>query len=169
MIAIKNILVATDFGPASNTALRYGRALAERFGARLHVLHVTESVYLAAASAYGYSSIPPFVQEEIEASAAKQTEALLTDEERRTKQGIAATMTGGSPATSIVEYARRHDIDLAVLGTHGRGALSHLLMGSVAERVVRLAPCPVLTVRDPQHEFLLPDALVVVAAGAPGR
>ena len=166
MIAIKNILVATDFGPASDTALRYGRALAERFGARLHVLHVTESVYLAAASAYGYSSIPPFVQEEIEASAAKQTDQLLTDEERLTQQGIAATMTGSSPATAIVEYARRHDIDLAVLGTHGRGALSHLLMGSVAERVVRMAPCPVLTVRDPQHEFVLPDAIAVVA-GAP--
>jgi len=169
MIAIKNILVATDFGSASDTALRYGRALAGRFGARLHVLHVTESLYLAAASAYGYSSIPPFVQQEIEEAAVKQTEALLTDEERRTQQGIAVTVTAGSPAMAIVDYATRHDIDLAVLGTHGRGALSHLLMGSVAERVVRMAPCPVLTVRDPQHEFVLPDALAVVAAGAPDR
>ena len=107
--------------------------------------------------------------QEIEASAVKQTERLLTDEERRTRQGIAATVTGASTAAAIVEYAKRHDIDLAVLGTHGRGALSHLLMGSVAERVVRTAPCPVLTVRDPQHEFVLPDAIAVVAAGAPDR
>ncbi len=166
MIAIKNILFATDFGPASDTALRYGRALALRFSARLHVLHVTENLYLTAAAAYGYASIPPFVQQDIEASAAKQTDQLLTAEERRTQQGIAVTLTGGSPAAAIVEYARGHDIDLAVLGTHGRGPLSHLLMGSVAERVVRTAPCPVLTVRDPQHEFVLPDALAVVA-GAP--
>ena len=169
MIALKNILVATDFGPASEAALRYGRALAARFGARLHVLHVTEYLPLTAAYAYGYTSLPPNIQQDIEASAAKQTQALLTDEERRTQLGIAATMTGNSPATAIVEYAKRHDIDLAVLGTHGRGALSHLLMGSVAERVVRMAPCPVLTVRDPQHEFVLPDALAVVAAGAPDR
>jgi universal stress protein A len=158
MLAIKNILVATDFGAASDAALRYGRALAARFGARLHVLHVTENSYLTAASAYGYVSIPPGIQMEIEAAAAKQTDGLLTDEERRTHQAIAVTITAGSPSAAIVDYARRHDIDLAVLGTHGRGALSHLLMGSVAERVVRTAPCPVLTVRDHQHDFVLPDA-----------
>jgi nucleotide-binding universal stress UspA family protein len=161
MIAIKNILVATDFGPASDTALRYGRALASRFGARLHVLHVTENIYLTAGSlyGYGYTSMPPNIQQEIEAAAAKQTAELLTDEERRTQQGIAVTVPAASPAAAIADYARRHDIDLAVLGTHGRGAVSHLLMGSVAERVVRTAPCPVLTVRDPQHEFVLPDAI----------
>jgi universal stress protein A len=168
MIAIKNILVATDFGPASDTALRYGRALAGRFGARLHVLHITENIYLTAASAYGYGfpTIPPHLQQDIDASAAKQTAQLLTDEERRTGQGLAVTVTAGSPAMAIVDYATRHDIDLAVLGTHGRGALSHLLMGSVAERVVRTAPCPVLTVRDPQHEFVLPEPIAVAAAAS---
>jgi hypothetical protein len=53
----------------------------------------------------------------------------------------------GTPAWAIIEYAEAHDIDLIVMGTHGRGGMSHLLMGSVAERVVRTAPCPVLTVR----------------------
>jgi nucleotide-binding universal stress UspA family protein len=59
-----------------------------------------------------------------------------------------------------VQYARDESIDLIVMGTHGRGPFSHLLMGSVAERVVRAAPCPVLTVRHPEHEFVGPDALV---------
>jgi nucleotide-binding universal stress UspA family protein len=168
MIIIKNILVATDFGPASDTALRYGRALAGQFGARLHVLHVTENVVLTAASAYGYVSVPLSVQQEIEATALRQAQQLLTDEERQAGRAIATTITDSSPAPAIVDYAKRHDIDLVVLGTHGRGALSHLFMGSVAERVVRMAPCPVLTVRDPEHEFVFPDAATVVA-DVPGR
>jgi len=164
MIAITNILVATDFGPASDTALRYGRALAGRFGARLHVLHVVENVLLAAATEYGYASFVPDVQQDIEAAAARQTDDLLTDEERRTHQVIAATVTATSPAAAIVGYASRQGIDLLVLGTHGRGALSHLFMGSVAERVVRTAGCPVLTVHHPEHEFVWPDAPAIVAA-----
>ena len=66
-------------------------------------------------------------------------------------------------AETIVQYAKDHAIDLIVMGTHGRRALEHLLMGSVAERVVRTAPCPVLTVRHPEREFVVPDALVAVA------
>jgi nucleotide-binding universal stress UspA family protein len=168
MIIIKNILVATDFGPASATALRYGRALAGQFGVRLHVLHVTENVIVTAASAYGYVSVPLSVQQDIEAAALKQMQGLLTDEERQAGRVIATTVTDSSPAAAIVDYATRHDIDLVVLGTHGRGAVSHLFMGSVAERVVRMAPCPVLTVRDPEHEFVFPDTASVVA-DAPDR
>jgi len=62
-----------------------------------------------------------------------------------------------------VDYATKERIDLIVTGTHGRGAVAHLLMGSVAERIVRTAPCPVLTVRRPEHEFVVPDTLVAVA------
>jgi nucleotide-binding universal stress UspA family protein len=61
---------------------------------------------------------------------------------------------------AIVDFAKEINVDLIVMGTHGRGAVAHLLMGSVAERVVRTAPCPVLTVRHPEHEFVHPDALV---------
>ncbi len=60
----------------------------------------------------------------------------------------------GSPHREIVRYATEHQVDLIVLGTHGRGPLGHMLLGSVAERVVRTAPCPVLTVRHPQREFV---------------
>ena len=165
MITINNILVATDFGPASNTALRYARALAGRFGARLHILHVVENFLLVAATEYGYASIGPAVQQDLEAAAAKQTHDLLTDDERQTQRAIAATVTANSPAAAIVAYASREGIDLLVLGTHGRGALSHFFMGSVAERVVRTAGCPVLTVHHPEHEFVWPDVPADVAVG----
>jgi nucleotide-binding universal stress UspA family protein len=78
--------------------------------------------------------------------------------------------TSDSPAEEIVKYAKAHTIDLIVMGTHGRGAVAHLLMGSVAEKVVRTAPCAVLTVRHPQHEFVVPDAAETAAtqkAGGP--
>jgi len=70
----------------------------------------------------------------------------------------------GTPATEIVHYAEEEDIDLIVMGTHGRGFMSHMVMGSVAEKVVRTAPCPVLTVRNANHGFVIPDALPRSAA-----
>jgi universal stress protein A len=163
MIALKRVLVATDFGEASETALRYARTLAGNFGAELHVLHVIQSVYPASVYEYDYAGISPQVQQEFERAAREQTDALLTAEDRQTLRATSVTVTHMTPAAAIVEHARANHIDLIVLGTHGRGALSHLFMGSVAERVVRLAPCPVLTVRNPEHEFVLPDALVAVA------
>ena len=169
MIAIKNILVATDFGPASETALRYGRALASQFGARLHLLHVTENLHLAASSGYGYTSLPYRMQQEIESAGRKQTNALLTEEDRQALRAVAVTITDNSPAAAIAEYARGNDIDLVLVGTHGRGGLSHLLMGSVAERVVRTAPCPVLTVRDRQHDFVIPEPVAAPAAVMEGQ
>ena len=75
---------------------------------------------------------------------------------------IPAVMTSGSPAFAIIDYANEQKIDLIVMGTHGRGTLGHFLMGSVAERVVRLAGCPVLTIRQPERDFVRPDGLVEV-------
>jgi nucleotide-binding universal stress UspA family protein len=164
MIALKKVLVATDFGPASENALRYGRALAHGFGAALHVLHVTENLYARGMDGYGYASIPPYVQQDLDQAAQKQTDELLTAEDRVDLKAVAATVTHTSPALAIVEYAKAHAVDLIILGTHGRGAVAHVFMGNVAERVVRTAPCPVLTVRHPEREFVLPDTLVAVAS-----
>ncbi len=163
MILLKKILVATDFGPASDSALAYAQALARGFAAELHVLHVVENLLTRAIDGYGYAVISPEVQLEIEEAGRKRTEALVSDEDRRELRAKASTVTSNSPATEIVNYARKHGIDLIVMGTHGRGAIAHLFMGSVAERVVRTAPCPVLTVRNPEREFVLPDALVAVS------
>lgn len=163
MITLKRLLVATDFGDAADSALRYGRALARGFGAELHVLHVIDNVFARSMTGYGYAAIAPTVQEDLERAARRQTEVLLGDDDRRDLRAVAATVTSLAPAEAIVEYARARAIDLIVIGTHGRGAVAHLFLGNVAERVVRMAPCPVLTVRFPEHEFVTPDALVRVA------
>ena len=161
MIRIQNVLVATDFSETSDAALDYGRELARTFGSTLHVLHVAANVNLP----YGgeaYTAMVPDLQAEVEEAARNQLQALLEHEDSalHVKPAVVAAT---SPAAAIVDYAVQHQIDLVVLGTHGRGAFSHLFMGSVAERVVRTAPCPVLTIHHPEHEFIRPDALVAVA------
>jgi nucleotide-binding universal stress UspA family protein len=163
MIAIKSILVATDFGEASDSALSYGRELADRFGATLHVLHVAQNFYVTTFGAETYAAIVPEMQEEIIAAAKKRLQEAVLDSDGSGPPTKPVVMTSSTPAYAIVDYAGEHGIDLIVMGTHGRGALAHLVMGSVAERVVRLAPCPVLTVRNPEHEFVRPDALLAVA------
>ncbi len=87
----------------------------------------------------------------------------MDDEDRALLAARTVIRTSNSPASAIVAYARDANVDLIVMGTHGRGAMAHLVTGSVAERGVRTAPCPVLTVRHPEHEFVLPDALVAVS------
>ena len=149
MIVLKNILVATDFRPASDAALTYGRALAKQFGARLHLLHAAENDFLRA------TVTDPHV---LRAAVARRLEELLTAEDRGERSAHAVLETSDQPAEAITEYAKNARIDLIVMGTHGRTGVSHFLVGSVAERVVRTAPCPVLTVRHPEHEFVLPDA-----------
>jgi nucleotide-binding universal stress UspA family protein len=163
MIALKKILVATDFSEPSESALAYGRELARNFGASLTVLNVVDNILTRGYGADGMVLADPKLQREIEAAVQQRVDALLFDEDRRTLGAVGITTTSNAPAAAIVTYARDRAMDLIVIGTHGRGAVAHLLMGSVAERVVRTAPCPVLTVRHPEHEFVLPDALVAVA------
>ncbi len=162
MIALKSVLVATDFSEASETALTYGRHFARTFGATLHVMHVVENV-MARFAADAYPVLLPDLQREIEEAGEKRLTAVMEDEDFKLLHATPIVRTAASPAGAIVAYAREANIDLIILGTHGRGTMAKLLMGSVAERVVRMAWCPVLTVRHPEHEFVLPDALVAVA------
>jgi nucleotide-binding universal stress UspA family protein len=149
MIVLKNILVATDFGPASAAALTYGRALAKAFGARLHLVHVAENSFLRPSSGDPHA---------LKAAAARRLDDCLNAEDRSELAADTVLKVSDDPAEEIARYARSASIELIVIGTHGRTGVSHLLVGSVAERVVRTAPCPVLTVRHPEHEFVLPDA-----------
>jgi nucleotide-binding universal stress UspA family protein len=105
----------------------------------------------------------PELQQELEDSARTQLAALLVDNDQQSVLVRPVVIASNAPAAAIVDYAARERIDLIVTGTEGRGGVAHLLMGSVAERVVRTAPCPVLTVRHPEHEFVVADALVAVA------
>jgi nucleotide-binding universal stress UspA family protein len=162
MILLKKILVATDFGEASDAALSYGRDLARTYGATLHVVHIAENI-LARYAGDGTLALLPQLQNDVEDVARKRLAALVSDEDRTMLHAKPVVLTALGTAEAIVEYAKTHNIDIIVMGTHGRRALAHLMMGSVAERVVRMAPCPVLTVRHPEHEFIAPDALVAVA------
>jgi nucleotide-binding universal stress UspA family protein len=156
VINLKRVLVATDFSDASNAALVYGRELARTFGARLDVLHVVPSLakYYAAEA---YTAAFPEIEEGMEQAAQREIDMLLTRGDRRL--GARAILrTSQSPAAGITQHARDENIDLIVIGTQGRGGVAHLFVGSVAERVVRTAPCPVLTVRHPEHDFVSLDA-----------
>jgi nucleotide-binding universal stress UspA family protein len=162
MIALKNILVATDFGEASDAALAYGRELARTFGATLHVLHVADDVYVRLGGD-AYVGVLPDLQRDVEETARKRLDALLVDNDSTPLSVKRAVLTSSSSAAAVVQYATDMSIDLIVVGTHGRGAVAHLLMGSVAERVVRTAPCPVLTVRQHGHDFVTPDTVTTTA------
>jgi nucleotide-binding universal stress UspA family protein len=159
MIALKNILVATDFSEAAATALAYGRELARRYDATLHVLHVVDDVgaRLAAASTLPYDTSR--MQENLNGIERRRLDEALTDEDRRELRLKIVQLVSGSPSHEIVDYAVKAGVDLLIVGTHGRGPIAHTFLGSVAERVVRHAPCPVLTIKHPEREFLRPDAL----------
>jgi len=163
MIALKNILVATDFSAPSVVALNYGRDMARAFGARLHVLHVVDDVLMHYSLEGGL--IGEDLQKDLEKAAWRDLENQITDDDRRTLAVTPVVQANVGAASGIVEYAKNNAIDLIITGTHGRGAVTHLLMGSVAERVVRIAPCPVLTVHANEREFIAPDAMVC-AVGA---
>ncbi len=162
MIALKQILVPTDFGEPSAQALEYGRHLARQFGATLHVLHTVENVMIP-----GGAEVPAVavqqVEQGLEQVGRRQMAQVITDDDRSSLKVVTEVRAAGSAATDILEYARDNAIDLIVMGTHGRRALPRLLMGSVAERIVRSAPCPVLTVRTDERDFIQPDALAPVA------
>ena len=151
MIALKNILLATDFSEPSGAALEYAKSLAEAFGASVHVLHVLEDLAAHAWTTEVYVAALPGVHEEMERQARERLETVFTAEERARYRAHPELRTG-SPFVEIVRYAREQQIDLIVMGTHGRGPIAHMLLGSVAERVVRKAPCPVLTVRQAQQQ-----------------
>jgi nucleotide-binding universal stress UspA family protein len=150
MIALKRILVPTDFSKTSQTALLYGVALARPFKARLHLLHVPELP-----STYADGVYPLGLFETMQRATHERLRAQLTERERRELKPERA-MRLGAPSDEIVDYALERDIDLIVMGTHGRQGVARMLVGSVAEKVVRRAPCSVLTVHYPEHEFLTP-------------
>jgi nucleotide-binding universal stress UspA family protein len=155
VISLKQILVPTDFSEPSEVAVRYAKALAEAFQASLHVLHVIEDPYLYGWSAEGYIPSLPTLRDEMEKTARDMLGKTLSEADRQ-QFHAQVVVRNGTAFVEIVRYAKEADVDLIVLGTHGRAAIAHMLMGSVAEKVVRKAPCPVLTVRRPEHEFVMP-------------
>ncbi len=155
MITIKTILTPTDFSETSDVAVRYGRAMAETFRSSLHLLHVIPDPSVGpgegAGEIVGFS--PADLRERWERSGRKRLKEVFSEDDRKKLQ-VQTEIRVGHPFLEILRYAKDQNVDLIVMGTHGRGPVSHMLMGSVAEKVVRKAACPVLTVRHPQHEFV---------------
>jgi universal stress protein A len=160
MILLTSVLVATDFSAASEAALNYGRNLVRTFGANLSVIHIAEDVSATAAAEF-MAPVLGEMQKNVENAARRRIEALLTEDDRTKSHATAIVRVSASAADGIVAYAKQAHVDLIVVGTHGRGAVPHFFMGSVAERVARLAPCPVLTVRPNEHEFILPEPVTL--------
>ncbi len=152
MITIKRILVPTDFSEQGKTALMYAVAFADQFGAVVDLLHVMEPVPPGALLSYiSLDELKKGVRNDAE----KQMEELHTAWEDYAFP-VHRVIVEGHPFVEIIKHAKDSNADMIIMGTHGRGAIAHMLLGSVAEKVVRKAPCPVLTVRHPEHEFVHP-------------
>jgi nucleotide-binding universal stress UspA family protein len=143
---ITKILVPVDFSPHAERAFAYAMTLAQRFGATLGLVHVVEDPFVT--GAWTNEVYVPNVAELFDGLIANAEQQLTRLKKSAAAAGVAAetTVTTGRPAHVIVEQAKEGGFNLIVMGTHGRTGLSHVVMGSVAERVVRKAPCPVLTV-----------------------
>lgn len=146
---IKTILVGVDFSRPSEHALTYAQGLGRTLGASVHLLHVVPDPIMASAWSEAYAYDLALLGDRQRAEAEQQISA---DAQTITGVKVTTEVVIGNPAKVIVEVAAERDAGLIVLGTHGRSGFSHLFMGSVAERVVRTAPCPVLTVRQPVAE-----------------
>jgi nucleotide-binding universal stress UspA family protein len=143
----KRILVPTDFSATSDAALEHARVFAERFGGSLHLLHVVEDQFVS--GPLGGEIYAPHTEGTLTILLQEARERLsrrITAQDRSRFQASTEVIVGSAMRT-IVEYAGDNGYDLIVMGTHGRTGLAHVLMGSVAEHVVRTASCPVLTVR----------------------
>ena len=138
---IRRILVPTDFSETADEALEYARKLGAHVGASLHLLHVMHEPLLAeGVIAETNIAVAPSLHDE---TVAETRRGLAC----RSAGTASAEFTAGDTVTNIVSYASRLRADLIVMGTRGRTGIAHLLLGSVAEHVVRMAPCPVVTVR----------------------
>ncbi len=147
MIEIRTILAPTDFSKHAEVAVRYACAMAERFGSRLHLLHVLSDVMPVGPDPMLAPVLPPEYYKESEQSCYTALGTLLQPSWPR-PASVETAVRWGAPVEVIVDHARKQAIDLIVIATHGRTGLGHVLLGSVAERIVRESPCPVLTIRD---------------------
>ena len=155
-IAFTRILFPTDFSDLAPDALRYARELAETFGAQLYVLHVVDEAYQHW-GALGPESLPVSPPlEDMLALGRSRMDKFCADHLADVKPPPITHVAMGKPFAEIIAYARENGVELIVMATHGRGAISHVLLGSTTEKVVRKANCAVLTIRAKDHTFVMP-------------
>lgn len=148
---VKTILVPTDFSETAQAALEAATSLAKQFGAKIIIVHAYHAEIPMVVTMDAPYALPPGFYEELSAEAQRRVDKLadeITSRDGVKAEGIAMATPA---ATAIIERAESMNADLIVMGTHGHTGVKHLLLGSIAERVVRTAPCPVMTV-NPPHE-----------------
>jgi len=145
MIEIRRVMYPTDFSEPSECAFAHALDFATHFKASLHVLHVVDESFQ-----HWIASVPGATgpsRDDLLGSSIDRVREFVARAVPNSKSDVVTTVTWGHPPTEILRHADEHKIDLIVIGTHGRSGLAHALMGSVAEKVVRQATCPVLTIR----------------------
>ncbi len=147
MIEIRKILAPTDFSAHAAKALRYACSLAERLNAELHLLHVLSDIIPASPEPLLTPVITPEFYRESQAQSLSALEKVIEPSWGKPAL-VKSSVRWGDVVEEVTNEAREQAVDLVVIATHGRTGLSHVLLGSVAERIVREAPCPVLTIRD---------------------
>lgn len=145
MITFKHILCPVDFSDTSNLALKHAEELAIQLGASLHLLHVYQFPAFNMPESDLATPVDLSLQDEYKTRLQEQLDQLV-DQHRKDNLILTGSLVEGVPYAEIVGYAKEHDTDLIVMGTHGRSGFAHVLLGSVTERVVRSATKPVLSV-----------------------
>jgi len=154
LLRIKSILVPIDFSASSKKALEYAVPFARQFGAKLTLLHVVEPV----ATPDFANSFPLMMEnDKVKAASRGQLEHIIKEQAIATKLVEKTLVRFGRSFHEIADAARTLKVDLIIISTHGYTGLKHALLGSTTERVVRHAPCPVLVVREREHEFVRGD------------
>ena len=151
-VKFDTILVPTDFSPASLHALHYAIGFCKKFGSSLILLHVLEDLPVPTLTAYEGLDIAAY-QERLNEDSRLHFERTVRETPDLGDINLTQKSRRGVPYMEIIDEATTSECDLIILATHGRSGLSHFLLGSVAEKIVRNSPCPVLTVKTPDFEF----------------
>jgi nucleotide-binding universal stress UspA family protein len=152
MISLKKILCPIDHSDCSKEALKYAVSFAMKDEAKLYLLHIIDIRSFNDSLVAMSQQIPD--EETLEQLRMKLLDCI--PEDIRDDMDVEATVIQGIPFAEIISTAKEKEIDMIVIGSHGRTGISHMMLGSVSEKVVRKAPCPVLTVRQTGHEFKMP-------------
>jgi nucleotide-binding universal stress UspA family protein len=150
----KKILVPLDFSDYTEEIINVAVRIAEKFGSTIHLLHVIPNMdYFTPYESFLPAENLVSIQRDIEREVGKDLEAVV---KKISDIPVTKAIHTGVAFLEIIDYVRSEKIDLVVMGTHGRGGFEHILLGSVAEKVVRRSPCPVLTVRPAGKQFPKP-------------
>lgn len=158
MIAIQTILLPTDGSECSSKAMAYALSFAKQYGARVVALHVIDQRW-EEQTRVAFAEVGQDMTKKIRNGYEEEARRILqeaTDAAGKIGVPVETRIVTGIPYEDIVRAGKELPADLIIMGTHGRSGVSHLLLGSVAEKVVRRAPCPVLTVRQEEHDFVTP-------------